>query len=121
MKNLFYLYILSSLCLTSCYYDSVEDLYPASECIALNVSFSKDIQPILVNNCLICHTAASTIGGGINLEGHEAVLFYAESGALVGSVKQAAPYSAMPKSAAKLDACKILKIEAWVQAGSPNN
>ncbi|MBK9733476.1 MAG: hypothetical protein IPO92_00335 [Saprospiraceae bacterium] len=121
MKNLFSVYIFSALFLTSCYYDSVEDLYPASECITVNVSFSQDIQPILVNNCLTCHTAASTIGGGINLEGHEAVLFYANSGSLVGSVKQSAPYSAMPKSAAKLEACKILKIESWVQAGSPNN
>ncbi len=108
-------------CLVGCYYDSEEDLYPSSACNTTNISFVNDIQPILANSCLSCHNATSTIGGGVVLEGHTAVLRYANDQSLVGSVNHNSGYSAMPQSASKLDDCKISKIESWVQAGSPNN
>jgi hypothetical protein len=108
-------------CLNGCYYDSEDDVYPPTDCNTTSVSFINDIQPILANSCLSCHNTLSSIGGGIILEGHAAVLRYANDASLVGSVKHSSGYSAMPQSASKLDDCKISKIEAWVQAGSPNN
>jgi hypothetical protein len=104
----------------SCYYDSAENLYPPVDCNTANVSFSADIQPILNNSCLSCHSAAAN-RGNVNLEGHTAVLKYAKNGSLVGSVIYASGYSNMPQGASKLETCKILKIEAWVNAGSPDN
>ncbi|MBK8346530.1 MAG: hypothetical protein IPL08_02525 [Saprospiraceae bacterium] len=104
-----------------CYYDSEDNLYPSTACNSTNVSFANDIQPILANACNNCHNSSSTIGAGIVLVGHAAVLPYATSGSLVGSVKHTGSYSAMPKNASKLDDCKIAKLESWVLAGSPNN
>lgn len=112
--------IILALLLAGCYYDSEEDLYPSADCVTTNVSFANDIKPILDASCVSCHNPVSTIGGGIDLNGHAAVLPYATNGSLVGSVKQVG-YSAMPKGASKLDNCKIAKMEAWVLAGSPNN
>jgi hypothetical protein len=106
--------------MNSCYYDSEEDLYPQGDCNTSNVSFSNDIQPILVNSCLSCHSAAANLGN-VNLEGHAAVLKYALNGSLVGSVRHSNPYSPMPQGAAKLEDCKISKMDAWVKAGAPNN
>ncbi|MFZ1750079.1 MAG: hypothetical protein WAU01_07805 [Saprospiraceae bacterium] len=117
----FFIVVLSISVVSGCYYDSEEDLYPAVVCKTDNVSFNTDIKPILAASCLSCHVATSTIGGGIDLETHGNVLSYANDGSLVGSIKHAAGYSEMPKSASKLDDCKIAKIESWVKAGSPNN
>ena len=106
---------------TGCYYDSEEDLYPPVSCDTSNISYSLDIVPIMATSCLNCHFNGSSIGGGLNLEGHAALKASAENGSLVGSVTHASGFSAMPKDASKLDECKIKKINAWVQAGSPDN
>lgn len=113
--------ILLLLVAGGCYYDSEEDLYPSISCDTSNISYSRDILPIMATNCLNCHFNGSSIGGGLNLEGHAALKESAVNGSLVGSITHASGFSAMPKSASKLDECKIKKIEAWVQAGSPDN
>mgnify|MGYP000865225205 CR=1 FL=1 len=114
-------FLVFSLLMAGCYYDSEEDLYPSVSCDTSNISYSVDIVPIMANSCLNCHFNGSSIGGGLNLEGHAALKASAENGSLVGSVTHASGFSAMPKGASKLDECKILKIKAWVQAGSPDN
>ena len=106
--------------LSSCYYDSEEDLYGSVICNTTNVSFASDVNPILVNHCVSCHFKGSSIGGGINLDGYTAAVTYAKNNSVVGSIKHEG-YSAMPKDQNKLDDCKISKIEAWVKAGSPDN
>lgn len=111
---------LSLVIFSGCYYDSEEDLYPDTGCDTTNVSFANDIQPILVNSCLSCHSAEAN-QGNIDLEGHAAVLNFALDGSLVGSVQHSSQYSAMPQGASKLDECKIAKLDAWVKAGAPNN
>ena len=105
---------------SSCYYDSEEDLYPATECLTTNVSFSADIVPILNNSCIGCHSASANLGN-ISLEGYNAVKVHVQNGKLLGSVKHLSGFSAMPQGAPKLESCKILKMEAWINAGSPNN
>jgi hypothetical protein len=112
--------VLMLVFLTSCFYDSEEDLYGISTCNTTNISFASDVNPILVNHCLSCHFKGSTIGGGINLDGHTAVASYAKNSSLLGSIKHEG-FSPMPKGQNKLDDCKISKIEAWVKAGSPDN
>lgn len=109
--------ILGSL---GCYYDTEEDLYPTLNCNTTSVSFSSDVQPILNNNCIVCHSAAANLGN-ITLEGHSAVLKYVNDGTLLGSIKHLSGYSAMPQGASKMNACNIAKIESWINAGSPNN
>lgn len=120
MKKCVILFFSLSVLSFSCYYDSEQDLYSGTTCNTTNVSFAADVNPIIVNQCVSCHFKGSTIGGGINLDGYTAVETYAKNNSLVGSIKHSG-FSPMPKGQAKLDDCKISKIESWVKAGSPNN
>lgn len=120
MSRINVLLIFAVLAISSCYYDSEEDLYPADACNADNISFQNDIQPILLANCLVCHSAAANLGN-VNMEGYTAVLKYVNNGSFLGSVQHGSGFSPMPKSAPKMDACRISKIQSWIQAGSPNN
>ncbi|MBK8628251.1 MAG: hypothetical protein IPN86_22645 [Saprospiraceae bacterium] len=105
---------------SGCYYDSEEDLYPAANCSTDAVSFANDIQPIINNSCIVCHSTVANLGN-ITLEGHTAVLKYANDGTFLGSVKHLSGYSAMPQGSSKINDCSIAKIESWINAGSPNN
>lgn len=121
MQNFFIIVLLvTSVVFTGCYYDSEEDLYPAEVCVTTNISYSKDIVPIITNSCISCHSALANLGG-VNMEGHSEVLKYALDGSFLGSVKHLSEYSAMPQSAQKLNDCSISKIESWINAGSLNN
>lgn len=105
---------------SGCYYDSEEDLYPNVTCDTSNVKYSTDVKSIINSNCIGCHSAAAN-NGDIQLENHADVLQYANNGRLIGSIKHASSYVAMPIGAPKLSDCNIAKMEAWVNAGSPNN
>jgi hypothetical protein len=114
--------ILSALLLPyiiqSCTYNNEIDLY---SCDTTNVSYSKDIEPIIRNNCYRCHGNGNSevFGKGNNLEGYDSLKIY--SGLLVGSIKHSPGFIAMPKGVAKLSNCDIGKIEKWVNEGVPDN
>ena len=106
--------------LQSCYYDSVEELYPNPvECDTTNVSYANDVWPIIESNCLSCHSGASP-SGNISLTNYDQIVAVANSGQLLGAIKHESGYSPMPKGG-KLSNCDILTIEAWVNEGTPNN
>ncbi|NJK84620.1 MAG: hypothetical protein HC906_00190 [Bacteroidales bacterium] len=117
----FFLILLSK----SCYYDSEEYLFGKlnSDCDTSNITFSGSVYPILQNSCLSCHSnsASSALGGNIRLENYDNIKQRADDGSLLGAVSHQSGYSQMPKGAAKLDDCKLLIIEKWINAGSPNN
>jgi hypothetical protein len=106
--------------IASCFYDSEEDLYISESCQTTNMSFQDDIKPIFAISCLSCHSNAANLGN-VALEDHSSVLKYSNNGSLIGSVKHASGFKEMPQGAPKLDECKIDKIQAWVNSGSPNN
>lgn len=61
--------VISMIFLTSCYYDNAETLYPQGTCITTNMSYAADINPILQQNCFVCHSTAAN-NGNVILEGH---------------------------------------------------
>lgn len=89
-------------------------------CDTTNISFSTDIQPILNTHCVGCHSS-SFAAAGINLDNYTGVKAVVDNGKLYGSITHANGYSPMPKNGNKLDSCSILKVEAWINMGSPNN
>ena len=103
-----------------CYYDVEEELYGTSECNTSDMSYSSDIVPIIDSKCIACHSTAANFGN-VTLEGHQKLLIYVNDGSLIGAIKHAAGFSAMPKNGAKLLDCEIEKIEAWIQAGALDN
>ena len=120
MNRILFAFLMISTLVSSCFYDSEENLYPNNDCFTESVSFLYDIKPIFEASCFKCHSAAANLGN-VNLSTHTAVIKYSVNGSLVGSVKHVAGFVKMPEGAPKMDVCKISKIETWVQAGSPNN
>jgi len=107
----------------SCFYDNEEALYPSvnAACDTTNVTYSGKIVPLLVNNCLSCHSnaAAASAGNGIRLENYADV--QSRAAAISGSINHSGTYSPMPKNGGKLKACLITQFDIWVKNGTPNN
>ena len=113
--------VLMSLVISSCSSDNKENLFPElSLCDTLEVSYSNDILPVMVNNCYSCHSTSSD-QTGIILEGHTNLSAYANSGVLLGVIKHDEGYPQMPFNSDQLDNCSIEKFEAWINQGAPNN
>jgi hypothetical protein len=111
------------IAINGCYYDKGELLYPqkASNCDTSSViSYSAKVVPILTTQCYSCHIGTSA-GGGIVMGTHATDKVTAVNGKLYGSINHSSGYSAMPKGAAKMDACQIQLIKKWIDAGSLNN
>lgn len=91
----------------------------STACDTLNISLSNDVAPIFQARCYSCHNTAFQ-SGGIALDSFPFILAALDSG-LIGSINHEAGFVAMPQGTAKLPDCDIAKIEAWVNAGTPNN
>lgn len=126
MKNLF----IALVCLfgflvlvtpTGCYYDNEEDLYgpDTTSCDTAGMRYSVEIKKILADNCNSCHVSTNTTSySGIPYETHEQLKEVADNGKLVERINSlSAP---MPETGL-MDKCSREKIEAWVNAGAPNN
>lgn len=127
MNKLLMLGIVAFLSLQSCYYDNEEELYPqAGNCDTTAVTYSGTVSKILNQRCAIsgCHLGASGQAIGI-FDTHANTKTYLDAGntvRLLDAINHRNGRSPMPKgSATKLDACDLLKIEAWINSGYPNN
>jgi uncharacterized membrane protein len=84
------------------------------------VSFSKDIFPIIKINCLQCHDAKNHYGG-IVIENYTQIAESGNSGELYNSIQISSFGKAyMPKGGRLMD-CEIALIQAWVKQGALNN
>ncbi len=104
------------LFLSGCYYDKEAILYPtATDCSSLNVSFSRDIQPIIQSRCAVsgCHDASSGNKGG-PFTNYTQIQFKASN------IKAQVTSGAMPQGGS-LTAAQIKLISCWVDAGAVNN
>jgi hypothetical protein len=108
--------------LNGCYYDNEAVLYPDNANCSdnPNPTFAFDVLPMLNTKCNSCH-GGNSASGGIRLDGYDAVKIYVNNGSLMGSIRHASGYSAMPKNGSKLSTCEINKIQAWIDSGSLNN
>jgi len=119
-KGLLLVMFLGLLTLSSCYNDNFQSLYPSGPCDTSQVTYSKDVWPVISAQCTVCHSGATPYGN-IALENYSDVVASAKNGKLLGSIRFDAGYSPMPKGGSKLSNCVITKIEKWVKAGTPNN
>lgn len=87
------------------------------------LSYSKDILPILEENCLTCHNEEnySKKADGRLFEGYDNFKKYVDKGTVVKAVNHESGVVNMPYRKAKLDPCIIARIEGWVAEGSLNN
>ena len=124
MTKYLILSVIIMLSASSCYYDNNEELYPGqTTCDTVNVSFAKDIKPLIDAQCTGCHNTQSATAG-IALSTHAEILVYAKSGQLLGVLSWIAPYTGskqMPPSGPKWNDCNLSKLNSWIKKGAPNN
>jgi hypothetical protein len=125
MKKRYIIYGFLLLFLTSCYYDSEEELYENVPCINGEVSYSNDIVPILSVNCYSCHSIsdAPISGDGLVLEGYNNLVLYLEGNTetFLGSIEHNGNGKPMPDEGKKLDKCSIQAFKDWIEQGKLNN
>jgi len=119
VKVKFFSFLLVISYLNGCTYQNEEELYPKTkECISGEMSYAKDILPILTNfGCNSCHTTQSSI----QLETHSQVLVYVNNKLLVESIEHINGARPMPEGSGKMDQCSIDKIKKWIEEGAKNN
>jgi uncharacterized membrane protein len=114
--------VLLVLLLNACLQDKQTVLAPKT-CSTLpssQVSFSKDIFPIIKINCLQCHDAKNHFGG-IVIENYTQIAESGKSGELYSTIQISSNGKAyMPKGGRLMD-CEIDLIQAWVKQGALNN
>ena len=120
MKTTIILAAMILLGTTGCYYDNEEELYNCSV-DAANIKYSTTINNLLTSyGCTGCHGTIAP-SGNIRLNSHAGVKSVADDGRLYGAINHAPGYQPMPQGSAKMNACDIKKIKAWIDAGAPNN
>jgi len=115
---------------SNCTYKNAQDVYPVdtSGCVTANMSFARDIQPILIANCYSCHsTKNAALGLGYILDSYALDTLYVRNGingpSMYGNVSDpnVSDFYHMPKGLPSISACEILKIKAWIDQGYKNN
>lgn len=117
---------LAIISMGSCSDGKKDQVYPkivVATCDTTTVTYAATVAPILSTNCISCHGSmeAASSGGGIILDNYTAVKGYVTNGKLYNAIMQNGQASPMPKNRAKMDACTINKIAAWINRGAYNN
>lgn len=85
-----------------------------------DLDYAQDIRPILVENCVSCHSG-NTPAAGINLSTYSSITAYenANPGVLYNSVAWLGNASQMPQNGEQLPACEVEQIRVWIAEGMP--
>jgi len=114
---------LIAIMVTSCYYDNEAYLYPelpGGICDTTGVTYAGFIAPLLASNCNSCHSAADPQGNVITST-YDDLKIVVNSSAFRKAINHEAGASWMPKNGNKLPYCDLLKIDAWLNQGAPQN
>jgi hypothetical protein len=106
----------------ACSNSKYADLVPkdaTNQCETSNMSYARDIDPILQSNCTSCHSAGNSAGGGIVLDNYAAVKSYTESSLIDRVSLPTTDGSFMPKGGSSIGSCNISKLTAWKDQGFP--
>ncbi len=122
------LFFISLASLQSCYYDNLEEIHAADDLLTPCdtsgvVSYSLDIDPIMVNSCGAnnsCHQSG-TSDSDLPLDNILNLRDFVSDGTLMGSILHQSGFKAMPKGGGSLSDCSIQKIQAWINRGTPDN
>lgn len=91
------------------------------------ISFSRDILPVLQSRCINCHGGQRT-SEGLDMTAYAALMAGSQNGSVVtpgeaasSSFVTLAAEGKMPKRGPKLTPAEIKLLTDWVNAGAPNN
>jgi mono/diheme cytochrome c family protein len=99
------------------------DPAPACNASTQTITYAGVVSPIFDAHCRECHgsSVAASLAGGYDFGTYQTLNNYllARSTRLLGCIKQAPGYPAMPQGKPKLSDCDIERIERWIAAGHP--
>ena len=116
--------------MSSCYYDSVEELDPnfgqIGNCdTSGTISFSQQVNPIITTFCGSTGGSASSCHGASSSSGIPLVTYLdissSASDNLMDAIRHINGASPMPDGGGKLDNCRIATIQKWIDEGKMNN
>ena len=91
------------------------------------VSYAKDVRPILESRCASCHMG-EFVSEGLDMNTYESLLEGSENGPVIdpGDAKHSllikkVTEGKMPKRGPKLTPAQIQILTDWINAGAPNN
>jgi len=92
-----------------------------------DISYSKDVYPILESRCGKCHMGSFT-SENLNMETYDSLMAGSQNGAVIvaGNAKESLLArkilkGEMPKRGTKLTSAQVQIIIDWINAGAPNN
>ncbi|MFZ4785096.1 MAG: c-type cytochrome domain-containing protein [Flavobacteriales bacterium] len=91
-----------------------------ADCDPAQFTFSAVIQPMMQNNCQGCHSGSNP-DGNLSLTNYDQIYASAMDGSLINSLLGTNDYTLMPYQSNALVQCKIDQVQAWIDAGAPNN
>jgi len=107
--------------INGCVYNVESELYPAGlVCDSVAISFSADVQPVIVNRCLQCHNASDATAG-IVLETYEQVKLIVDAGLIPCVVNHEENCPQMPFNSPQLPECQLKAINVWIAEGALDN
>lgn len=91
------------------------------------VSFSRDVLPLLQSRCINCHGGQRT-SEGLDMKTYESLMNGSQNGSVISpgdaansSFVTLAAEGKMPKRGPKLTPAEVQLLTDWVNAGAPNN
>lgn len=107
--------------LGSCSKESADRLAGNSaSCDTTNVSYSKQVLPILQDDCYTCHQGNNSFSG-IDLSNFAILQAHVQNGDLKSAVTHTGTVTPMPYQLPMLPSCEVNTIVAWVDQGALNN
>jgi hypothetical protein len=107
--------------LGSCSKESADRLAGnTTSCDTTNVSYSKQVLPILQDDCYSCHQGANPFSG-IDLSNFAILQAHVKNGDLKSAVTHTGNVTPMPYELPMLPSCEVNTIVAWVDQGALNN
>lgn len=122
MKRFFFgaslLVLMALFAQTSCYYDNEAEQYGVTVCDTVSISYNTHIKPIIEANCQSCHIAGGQQSSS-PFDTYNNLKLYTLNREIVRRINGDG-VALMPPSGS-ISSCDKLIIEAWVNAGAPNN
>jgi hypothetical protein len=114
--------------LTALFWGSCTNEQLTPDCNTQNMSYSRNVVPILKSYCYSCHSKGNSVGSnGILLDSYDSLKHYTKNDTslmisiLVGVISHDPRFVAMPYMKPKLDSCNINQITFWVFQGALDN
>ena len=105
---------------TSCTLQNEEDYLKDIICDTTDISYN-DLTYIFTGTCTACHSELFTYRDGIKMDSYNNVKSSINTGLVWPSINHANGVPPMPGGMSKLSDCELDKIEAWINAGMPEN